>query len=99
LRRTASDNKDESGSAVAQTILNDFHVDDCLKSVDEQNEACDLIVKLRRTCSRGGFHLTKFTSNSRDILATILEEERANEVKCLDLIHDELPIQRALGVH
>ena len=99
LTRTASDNKDESGSAVAQTILNDFYVDDCLKSVDEQNEACDLIVKLRRTCSRGGFHLTKFTSNSRDILATIPEEERANEVKCLDLIHDELPIQGALGVH
>ena len=71
-------------------------MDDSLKSVEEQDKACDFIVKLREACSRGGFHLTKFTSNSCDVLARA-KEERANEVKCLDLVNNELPI-RALEV-
>lgn len=98
LRRTGTDNEDEFGSAVVQTIQRDFYVDDCLKSVDDQISACSLIGKLRQACSKGGFRLTKFTSNSRAVIASILEEERAKEVKCLDLNHDLLPIQRALGV-
>ena len=45
----------------------------------------------------GGFHLTKFTSNSRKLLATLPEKERANPALNLDL--DQLPIGRALGLH
>ncbi|XP_028394495.1 uncharacterized protein LOC114518689 [Dendronephthya gigantea] len=98
LRQTGADNVEEFGSAVAQTIHNNFYVDDCLKSVDEQYAACELTVKLREACAKGGFRLTKFTSNNRALLASIPEEERAKEVKCLDLTHDTLPIQRTLGV-
>ena len=37
-------------------------------------------------------------SNSREVLETIPEEERAKEVKTLDLSKDDLPVERALGV-
>ena len=45
----------------------------------------------------GGFHLTKFASNSRKLLTTLPEKERANPASNLDL--DQIPIGRALGLH
>ena len=45
----------------------------------------------------GGFHLTKFASNSRKLLATLPERERTNPALNLDL--DQLPVGRALGLH
>ncbi len=49
-------------------------------------------------CSRGGFRLTKWISNSRTVLNAIPEEDRDKKVKNLDLEHDNLPLERALGV-
>ena len=46
---------------------------------------------------KGGFHLTKFSSDSRKFLAMLPEKERANSELNLDL--DDLPIGRALGLH
>jgi len=45
----------------------------------------------------GGFHLTNFASNSRKILTTLPERERANPALNLDL--DQLPVGLALGLH
>jgi hypothetical protein len=92
LRQTANNNKD-FGPAVVHTIQCDFYVDDCLKSVDDLQFACDLIEKLRQACSKGGFRLTKFSSNNHAVLASLPEEEHAKEMKSLDLNHDILPIQ------
>ena len=47
-------------------------------------------------CASGGFHLTKWVSNSRVLLGSI--PERAAEVNNLDLEHNEVPVERALGV-
>jgi hypothetical protein len=49
-------------------------------------------------CKKGGFKLTKFVSNSRKVLESVPEEERAKEIKGLDLGQDKLPVERALGV-
>ncbi|KAL7831201.1 hypothetical protein SRHO_G00307040 [Serrasalmus rhombeus] len=49
-------------------------------------------------CLHGGFHLTKWTSNSRALLASVPEHERAKGVRDLDLTQDALPTERALGV-
>lgn len=40
----------------------------------------------------------KWTSNRREVLAAIPENDRAKEVRVVDLSHDALPIERALGV-
>ena len=50
-------------------------------------------------CAKGGFNLTKFDSNSREVMMSVPPEDRAKEIKGLDLSIDKLPIERALGVH
>ena len=98
LKKTASDNEEENGTIVANTLRKNFYVDDCLRSVDTKNTAGKLIKDLSRACQKGGFHLAKFTCNCRGVLEQIPEEERSKETKALDLHRDILPIERALGV-
>jgi len=42
--------------------------------------------------------LTKWTSTSRFVLASIPEEDRVKDVRNIDLNHEALPVERALGV-
>lgn len=98
LRKCAEDNRDPANSQAVDTVLHNFYVDDCLKAVSSEEEAIQLYHTLRAVCQRGGFRLTKWISNSRAVLSAIPEEERASEVKDLDLDQDTLPIERALGV-
>ncbi|XP_028415683.1 uncharacterized protein LOC114539211 [Dendronephthya gigantea] len=58
----------------------------------------NLMQDLKIVCAKGGFHLTKFVSNSRAVLETIPAEERSKETRTLDLDCDKLPIERALGM-
>jgi hypothetical protein len=48
-------------------------------------------------CRKGGFRLHKFLSNERRVIESIEIENRATEVKKLDLVHDVLPVERVLG--
>ena len=73
-------------------------MDDCLKSLPKEGETSQLASDLQALLLRGGFKLTKWISNSRRVLETIPEDERAKEGKTLDLIKDGLPVERALGV-
>ena len=98
LKKTASDNEEEYGAIVANTLRKNFYVNDCLRSVDTKNTAGKLIKDLSRACQKSGFHLTKYTCNRRGVLEQIPEEERSKETKALDLHRDNLPIERALGV-
>ena len=50
-------------------------------------------------CSKGGFRLHKFVSNSKEVIRRIPEQDRADGVKELDVDLDSLPLERALGVH
>ena len=49
-------------------------------------------------CESGGFRMTKWSSNSREVMSSLPEQERAKEIKNLDLDRDELPMEKALGV-
>ena len=98
LHHTAIDNKHLFDSAVTDTIMRNFYVDDCLKSVHNEESAVSLARDLRSLCLMGGFRLTKWISNSRLVLDSIPPEERAKDIKELDLDYDTLPMERALGV-
>ncbi|XP_039509456.1 uncharacterized protein LOC120464180 [Pimephales promelas] len=98
LKRTAEDRKEVASPKAVETVLHNFYVDDCLKSVSTEQEAIDLAKDVRNVCAEGGFCLTKWVSNSRKVLLSIPEEQRASGVKDLDLDQDSLPIERALGM-
>lgn len=98
LKRIADDNESEFGLAAANFIRKDFYVDDGLKSVASCNEAVELVKASQAMCNKGGLRLHKFRSNSKDVLRQINPNDRANDMKNLDLLHDELPITKTLGV-
>ncbi|XP_070541303.1 uncharacterized protein [Ptychodera flava] len=97
LHKMADDNSHLFNKEVVKTIKRDFYVDDCLKSVENAKKAIELTQDLTAACKKGGFRLTKWVSNSREVLETIPKEERAKEIKDLKLEYDCLPVERALG--
>ena len=92
LKETANDNETKYGKAVADVVRRNFYVDDLLKSTEQ---AIDLSLKLI-SLLRGGFQLTKFLTNCREVLRAIPEEERAAPPLHLDL--DRLPMNHTLGL-
>ena len=99
LQRTAQDNQRVYDDETVETVLKDFYVDDCLKSVANEDQAIRLVRQLCDLLSEGGFRLTKWVSNSRPVLSTIEEKDRAKQVKEIDLNYEALPTERALGVY
>ena len=89
LKKTADDNKEE-------TVDRNFYVDDCLKSVSNEDKAVNLAKQLRELLARGGFNLTKWLSNSRKVLESLPESERASIVRDPDFNNHS--VERALGV-
>ncbi|XP_046571990.1 uncharacterized protein LOC124280147 [Haliotis rubra] len=98
LKATANRAEERFGSLVADVIRKNFYVDDCLKSVEDDKTAIKLIYDVRAACADGGFKLTKFTSNSRNVLKSIPVGDHSKEIQTRDLDYDELPIERALGM-
>ena len=101
LKKTAIDNKATCIEEAVSTVLRDFYMDDLLKSLPSEDEAAQLALQLIELLSRGGFRLTKFMSNSRNVLAQlplkdILGSPGISQPFDLDL--DSLPVERALGV-
>lgn len=58
----------------------------------------NLYKMLKKMCTKGVFNLTKFVSDSRRVIMSVSPENRAKEIKGLDLGQDRIPIERALGV-
>lgn len=96
LKQTADDNETKYGKSVADVVRRNFYVDDLLKSTVTVEQAIDLALKLIALLQEGGFRLTKFLSNRREVLQAIPAKERASPTLDLDL--DQLPINRTLGL-
>ena len=96
LQRTADDNVEHFDEDTIQTVRRNFYVDDCLKSVKDDQCASRLVDQLCQLLAKGGFRLTKWISNSCDVIQSEPVPERAGSVRELDL--ENLPIERALGI-
>ena len=96
LRQTALDNAETYSREAVSTVLEDFYVDDLLKSVDSISEGIKLTTEIESLCSKGGFNLTKFVSTRPEVLQNLPEEKiSANK----DISIDDIgAIERALGV-
>ena len=86
LRKTAEDNRHSFPPDVINTVKRNFYVDDCLKSLPGEQKAIEHVGSLCSLLSRGGFKLTKWVSNSRDVLQAIPEKERAKDIKDMDIV-------------
>ncbi|XP_074655762.1 uncharacterized protein LOC141909272 [Tubulanus polymorphus] len=99
LRQTAEDNRNLYNGEVVETILNNFYVDDCLKSRKDDGKTLDFVKSLKSLCAEGGFNLTKCVSNDRAVLEGLLEHDVAKSCQKVDLDLGQLPTERALGVN
>ena len=99
LKYTADQYEETFGKEAAEFIRRDFYVDDGLKSVKSVEVAKGLIKKTKSLCQKGGFRLHKFTSNSKEVMESIPQEDQATSRKDHSLIHYDSAIERALGVH
>ena len=97
LKRTAIENKNKYGKDAAETLKNNFYVDDMLKSVENEDKAITLMKDVKLMCQEGGFNLTKLASISKRVLQSIPEKVRKMGVKNSNLL-GSLPEERALGV-
>ena len=90
------DNKTEFGKAAASKLLINIYIDDLLKSVGNINIAKPLVKDVISMWKSDGFNLTKFISNRKVLLQSILEQQRRQGTKDQDLSGD-LPT-KALGI-
>ena len=67
-------------------------------STPSESKAVELVKGLTETCSKGGFHLTKWVSNKREVLECIPEEEWGKNLKSSRIDVENTPVERALGM-
>ena len=98
LKQTAIDHKKEFRPTAIDTIRNCFYVDDCLTSTPTEKKATVLWHEISKLLSTGDFKITKWTSNSRKVIESVSPQERAKELKDLNLSRDPLPKELSLGL-
>ena len=96
LKKTTADNQAGFSSEAVRSVKQNFYVDDCLKSVDSEEDAIHLSSELSQLLKQGGFQLTKWLSNKRKVVESVPESDRAASVRDLDF--DRTLTERALGV-
>ena len=99
LKTTADQYEESCGREAADFVRRNFYVDDGLKSVQFVEEAKELIKNTKSLCQKGGFRLHKFTSNNKEVMSSVPQEDRATDTKDRHLVNDVTAIERALGVH
>ena len=98
LRKTAIDNESKFGKEAASTLFRNFYFDDMLKGGSTVKKSVSVYHNTKVMCGAGGFNLTQFMSNSREVLDKIPKHEQAKGIKDINLSVQLLPIERALGV-
>ena len=64
-------------SKAKEVILRNFYVDDCFFSTSTVKEGVSSIRSISHILEEAGFHLTKWMSNSVEILSAVPEKDRA----------------------
>ena len=64
------------GEAAANALHHNFYVDDLLKSIEDLDSAKRLVKDVINMCKSGGFYLTKFIFNNKELLLTVPENQK-----------------------
>ena len=72
IKRTASDQSSQYENEIIETIKQNFYMDDYLGCFQSQEKTIETVHNVIKIISVGGFILTKWLSNSKLILKTLL---------------------------
>ena len=98
FRETAAAQGSDLSPEARTAVHENFYVDDALKSTSEEATAINLAQELKTLCKRGGFNLTKFTSNSTAVMTAVGPEDRSKAMTRWTGRGESMPEERALGV-
>lgn len=84
---------------VQRFVMRDFYVDDGLKSLPTVEAAVNLLKKTQDILSKSNLRLHKIAANNKEVMEAFPAEDRAKDLKDLDLSADALPMQRSLGIN
>ena len=93
LHKTAETGSAEFGDKAADFLCRNFYVDDGLTSVPTISEAIELIEDSQALCASAKLRLHKLASNRKDVLEALPKDDRARDLKDLDLHHGALCIE------
>lgn len=99
LRLTAKLGEQEFGSDVTEFVNENFYVDDGLTSLPTAEQAISLMKRTQAALSaNGNLRLHKIASNKGEVMESFPPEDRAKDLKDINLMSDTLPKQRSLGM-
>ena len=98
LRHLARDVQNGSKTDVQNFIEQGFYVDDGLTSLPTVAAGVELLANTRKVLSEGGLRLHKVTSNSREILSSVPQEDRSLNIRNVELFEDPLLPEKTLGI-
>lgn len=98
MRQAASVGEREHGLDAKQFLVRHFYVDDGLASAPTHEEAIDILKRTQKMLAESNLTLHKIASNSHKVMEAFPADERAKDLKDLDLRLDDVPLQRSLGV-
>ena len=75
LRMTATDNLSGADNETIQTVMRNVYVDDICRSCESVEKTINLVSQLCELLKGGGFHVTKFLSNSKHVLSSIPQKD------------------------
>ena len=98
LRRAAKEEENKCGSDVRSFVEQEFYVDDALKSFPTEAEAISVLRRAQTMLAASNLRLHKIASNRPAVLEAFPLEDRAKDIKDLNLLTDDLALQRSFGV-
>ena len=99
LQQTARDNATDYDRHLIDAVSRNYYVDNFFYATESKETAINTALQMISLCQKGGWRLNQWISNDKDVLAAIPDSERDKSVALLDLYRDDLPVERALGVH
>ncbi|XP_056400351.1 uncharacterized protein LOC130294492 [Hyla sarda] len=97
LRRAAQQGE-RHGQEATQFVMKNFYVDDGLASFSSNEEAINVLKSTREMLAESNIRLNKVASNSNRVMEAFPMEDRAKDLKDLDLGTESPPLQRSLGI-
>ena len=98
IKYTARKNYAKVPPETQKRVERDFYVIDIITTVDSIAKAKSIVADATKLLATTGFALTKFLSNSRDVLEDLQKDSLAPSLREINLAEDGQPQQKALGL-